>query len=60
VRFSLRLPSSVDVHVTPEPTVVATVHPSSVLRDRSDRHDEVYKSFVDDLRSAGAGLVKRK
>ena len=56
----LRLPSSVDVHVTPEPTVVATVHPSSVLRDRSDRHDEVYKSFVDDLRSAGAGLAKRK
>jgi DNA polymerase len=56
----LRLPSSVDVHVTPEPTVVATVHPSSVLRDRSDRHGEVYKSFVDDLRSAGAGLAKRK
>jgi DNA polymerase len=56
----LRLPSSADVHVTPEPTVVATVHPSSVLRDRSDRHDEVYKSFVDDLRSAGAGLAKRK
>lgn len=55
----LRLPSSVGVHVTPEPTVVATVHPSSILRDRSDRHDEVYKSFVDDLRSAGAGLVKR-
>jgi uracil-DNA glycosylase family protein len=54
----LRLPSSVDVHVTPEPTVVATVHPSSVLRDRSDRHDEVYKSFVDDLRSVGAALAK--
>ncbi len=50
----LRLPSSMGVHVTPEPIVVATVHPSSVLRDRSDQHDEVYKSFVDDLRSAGA------
>jgi DNA polymerase len=55
----LRLPSSVDVHVEPEPTVVATVHPSAVLRDRSDRHDEVYKSFVDDLRSAGSGVTKR-
>ncbi|OBH53928.1 uracil-DNA glycosylase [Mycobacterium mantenii] len=56
--LQLRLPSSVDVHLTPEPTLVATVHPSSVLRDRSDRHDEVYKAFVDDLRSAGAGLGK--
>ncbi|OBJ28883.1 UdgX family uracil-DNA binding protein [Mycobacterium colombiense] len=55
----LRLPSTVDVHLTPEPTLVATVHPSSVLRDRSDRHDEVYKAFVDDLRSAGAGLGRR-
>lgn len=55
----LRLPSSVDVHVEPAPTVVATVHPSAVLRDRSDRHDEVYKSFVDDLRSAGSGVTTR-
>lgn len=55
----LRLPSTVDVQLTPEPTVVATVHPSSVLRDRSDRHDEVYKAFVDDLRSARAGLGRR-
>lgn len=55
----LRLPPTVDVHLTPEPTLVATVHPSSVLRDRSDRHDEVYKAFVDDLRSAGAGLGGR-
>jgi DNA polymerase len=55
----LRLPSTVDVHLTPEPTLVATVHPSSVLRDRSDRHDEVYKTFVDDLRSAGAALGRR-
>ncbi|MEE6176220.1 UdgX family uracil-DNA binding protein [Mycobacterium sp. 050134] len=35
-----------------EPVVVATVHPSAVLRDRSDRHDEVYKAFVEDLRGA--------
>jgi DNA polymerase len=54
-----RLPSTVDVQLTPEPTVVATVHPSSVLRDRSDRHDEVYNAFVDDLRSARAGLGRR-
>jgi DNA polymerase len=34
------------------PAVVATVHPSAVLRDRSDRHDEAYQAFVADLRSA--------
>lgn len=56
----LQLPASADVHLAPEPIVVATVHPSSVLRDRSDQHDEVYKSFVDDLRSAGSGLTKRR
>lgn len=56
----LRLPSSLGVDVTPEPIVVATVHPSSVLRDRSNRHDEVYKAFVDDLRSAGTGLAARE
>jgi DNA polymerase len=43
--------------MTPEPIVVATVHPSSVLRDRSDRHDEVYRSFVHDLRNARCGLA---
>ncbi|TAM68079.1 uracil-DNA glycosylase family protein [Mycobacterium sp.] len=53
----VELPSSIDVRMTPEPIVVATVHPSSVLRDRSDRHDEVYRSFVDDLRSARSGLA---
>ncbi|OBA62471.1 uracil-DNA glycosylase [Mycobacterium sp. 1100029.7] len=45
----LALPPSVGA---PGPAVVATVHPSAVLRDRSDRHDEVYQAFVDDLRSA--------
>ncbi|BBX65839.1 uracil-DNA glycosylase [Mycobacterium saskatchewanense] len=49
----LRLPRAVlGAPVTPEPVVVATVHPSAVLRDRSDRHDEAYKSFVEDLRGA--------
>jgi DNA polymerase len=41
-----------DLELKPEPIVVATVQPSSVLRDRSDSRDESYKSFVDDLRSA--------
>ncbi len=45
------------VRLEPEPIVVATVHPSSVLRDRSDSHDEAYKSFVDDLRSARAAYA---
>ncbi|OBB65722.1 UdgX family uracil-DNA binding protein [Mycobacterium sp. 852014-50255_SCH5639931] len=53
----VRLPASL-VDVEPEPTVVATVHPSAVLRDRSDRHDEAYGLFVDDLRSARAGVVR--
>ncbi|MFZ1175461.1 MAG: UdgX family uracil-DNA binding protein [Mycobacterium sp.] len=54
---ALRLPPSVDVRLTPEPIVVATVHPSAVLRDRSDRHDVAYKLFVDDLRSARSGCA---
>ncbi|HTY30261.1 UdgX family uracil-DNA binding protein [Mycobacterium sp.] len=45
-------PSTVDVRLEPQPMVVATVHPSSVLRDRSDSHDEAYALFVDDLCSA--------
>jgi DNA polymerase len=36
--------------------VVATVHPSSVLRDRSESRDEAYKLFVDDLRSVRSRL----
>jgi DNA polymerase len=51
----LALPS--DLEFDPEPSVVATVHPSAVLRDRSDRHDEAYRLFVDDLRSAGEVLA---
>ncbi len=53
----IRLPGTVDVRLEPEPIVVATVHPSSVLRDRSDSHDEAYDSFVDDLRSARAAYA---
>jgi DNA polymerase len=47
-----RLPATVDVHLDREPIVVATVHPSSVLRDRSGDREQAYKSFVEDLRSA--------
>ena len=52
----VRLPSSVAVDVEPEPIVVATVHPSAVLRDRSDGRDEAYRLFVDDLRSVRGGV----
>ncbi len=48
----MQLPSEVDLRLAPGPVVVATVHPSAVLRDRSDRRDEAYKAFVGDLRSA--------
>ncbi len=50
----LQLPPTLDVQVDPEPVVVATVHPSAVLRDRSDQRDEAYRSLVADLRNAGA------
>jgi len=53
----MALPSEDDFQFDPEPRVVATVHPSAVLRDRSDRHDDAYNLFVDDLRSARAALV---
>jgi uracil-DNA glycosylase len=53
----VELPSEADLAFDPEPSVVATVHPSAVLRDRSERHDEAYSLFVDDLRSARAALA---
>lgn len=48
----IELPGAVEVGLKPAPVVVATVHPSSVLRDRSAAHGDAYKSFVDDLCSA--------
>ncbi|HYB38215.1 MAG TPA: UdgX family uracil-DNA binding protein [Mycobacterium sp.] len=48
----LDLPAEVEVHVEPEPFVVATVHPSAVVRDRSAGRRERYRLFVDDLRRA--------
>ena len=57
----LQLPAGISIQLQPEPVVVATVHPSAVLRDRSDQRDEAYRSFVDDLRSAGsAGSLRAR
>ena len=56
---NLQLPSGIGIQVRPEPVVVATVHPSAVLRDRSDNRDAVYQSLVDDLRSAGSAGRRR-
>ena len=39
------------------PQLLATVHPSAVLRDRSERHAEAYQAFVDDLRLARGALT---
>ena len=50
------LPQEVDVQLDPEPRLIATVHPSAVLRDRANRQQS-YKLFVDDLRSARTGLA---
>ncbi|OOK73481.1 family 4 uracil-DNA glycosylase domain protein [Mycobacterium kansasii] len=36
--------------------MTATVHPSAVLRDRSERRGEAYTLFVEDLKSARAGM----
>lgn len=51
----LQLPDGFGVQADPEPQLVATVHPSAVLRDRTDR-EKAFASFVDDLRSARDGL----
>jgi uracil-DNA glycosylase len=51
----LQLPLEAQVQLDPVPLLAATVHPSAVLRDRTDR-EQAYKSLVDDLRSAREGL----
>jgi uracil-DNA glycosylase len=55
----LRLPDALHVQLLFEPAVLATVHPSAVLRDRSDRHDQAYKAFVTDLRTALSAQISR-
>ncbi|CAM2991434.1 uracil-DNA glycosylase [Mycobacterium intermedium] len=52
----LEWPTAITVHLEPEPSVVATLHPSALLRDRSDRRQENYEAFVEDLRRAAAIL----
>jgi uracil-DNA glycosylase len=47
-----------EMHLNPAPLLAATVHPSSVLRDRVDR-EKAYQLLVDDLRSVRASLVKQ-
>lgn len=37
---------------TGRPRVLATVHPSAVLRDRTDQRARAYEAFVEDLRAA--------
>jgi uracil-DNA glycosylase len=51
----LQLPPEAELQLDPAPLLAATVHPSSVLRDRNDR-EQAYKLLVDDLRSARRGL----
>ncbi|MCV7200229.1 UdgX family uracil-DNA binding protein [Mycobacterium angelicum] len=52
----LQLPTALGIATEPEPLVTATVHPSALLRDRSEHRREHYQMFVDDLRSAVACL----
>ena len=49
----LALPADIGIDAQPEPLVVATLHPSAILRDRTDNRDAMYQSLVDDLRGAG-------
>lgn len=52
----LYLPPETQVQLDPQPLPTATLHPSAVLRDRTDR-EQAYKLLVDDLRSARKGLA---
>jgi uracil-DNA glycosylase family protein len=47
-----------EIPMSPAPLLSATVHPSSVLRDRVDR-DKAYQLLVADLRSVRSRLAKR-
>jgi uracil-DNA glycosylase family 4 len=56
-RQALRLPAEeIAVHLDPNPQVVATVHPSSVLRGPPEDRERAFAALVADLRFA-AGLV---
>lgn len=53
----LHLPGELDIEFAPQPVVLATIHPSALLRDRSEHRQENYEAFVDDLRKAGAAAI---
>jgi DNA polymerase len=53
---SVHLPEGDGLRLDPEPLLTATVHPSAVLRDRTDR-EKAYQLFVEDLRTARSGLT---
>jgi uracil-DNA glycosylase len=55
----LHLPPEAHVQLDPQPLLTATLHPSAVLRDRTDR-EQAYQSLVDDLHSARKGLAANK
>ncbi|MEZ0362149.1 UdgX family uracil-DNA binding protein [Mycobacterium sp. pUA109] len=58
----LDLPAEVALRVRHRPVVVATVHPSAVVRDRSERREEAFRRFVADLhtaRTAGRRVARR-
>lgn len=50
------LPRQIGITLDPEPQSVVTVHPSAVLRDRTNRQTS-YKMFVEDLRRARTTLA---
>lgn len=52
----VHLPDGDGLRLDPEPLLTATVHPSAVLRDRTDR-EKAYQLFVEDLRTARSGLT---
>ena len=51
----LSVPDEIDL--SPAPLLSATVHPSSVLRDRADR-EKAYQLLVDDLSSVRRSMAK--
>lgn len=51
-----RIEKPLDIGFNPAPVLMATVHPSALLRDRSAQRKQNYAAFVDDLRTASAAL----
>ncbi|HEY1839363.1 MAG TPA: UdgX family uracil-DNA binding protein [Mycobacterium sp.] len=47
-----------EIPAEPLPVLAATVHPSAIVRDRTN-HQESYRLFVADLRSVHAGMARQ-